>query len=497
MIRVLLVEDEPPVMRMFKTLLENHNQNFVVVATAINGKRALEVLENENIDVVFADIKMPVMDGLQLASEIQKQYPNIYTILVSGYQDFEYAHKALQYRVFDYLLKPVSKDSLGILLDKLEVAVNAFKKENKRKNVMKAINEDVPSQEAGANADCIALLICAGAFPLSSDDSMLPSRAFWDNVDIEAVIEKILNSSQSLVFNGKTSSEKVVVIEMGNIDDGLILTEKLYILLNEIGSLPITIASLDHLISINGISDALRVLRQRLYSGICLCRPTLLITEKSASSKNKAVDTVALSQGIVTSVNKQDKELIKKSLIDAFGKLYETETTQLEAVSFLKGLTSLILSEPDPFDQALLALHIEIEDAISNAVDFNSLSDDLASIFLGIKSNSIKPDAVPTLIQNVEDYLKKNYSSPITNTVLSHEFGFVPSYLSKLFKAYMGLSPAEYLTHYRIDKAKKLMKAQPDLMMKEIASLVGINDQYYFSKLFKKETGQWPTEFVE
>ena len=95
----------------------------------------------------------------------------------------------------------------------------------------------------------------------------------------------------------------------------------------------------------------------------------------------------------------------------------------------------------------------------------------------------------------MEEYLIINYNKNITSDVLSKEFGFVPSYISRLFKRQKGVSPNEYVTKYRIEKTKKLIEENNDLRIKDIADAVGFKESDYFSKTFKRETGMWPTEY--
>ena len=89
-----------------------------------------------------------------------------------------------------------------------------------------------------------------------------------------------------------------------------------------------------------------------------------------------------------------------------------------------------------------------------------------------------------------------NYRKNITSDALACQFGFVQSYVSRIFKRQKGMSPNEFLTNYRIEIAKRHLREQPDMKIRELALLVGFRDSYYFSKIFKKETGMWPTEYA-
>ncbi|MDP4118733.1 MAG: response regulator [Bacillota bacterium] len=498
MINVLLVEDEPPVMRMLEKLLTSHNKNFVVVGRAFNGKRALEILKTENVDVVFTDIKMPVMGGLELAGEIQRHYPGILTVIISGYQDFEFARTAIQYGVYDYLLKPLSRDTLGKLLDKLEVTVSINKKENRHKTLSDAITADTFGPDILQEGECIVLLVCAGAFPLTNNDALLPSRLFWDKNNLANIIRNILGTSDNvMVFNGKSVSEKVIVIENDNKFNRDIFLKQLFEMLNNSKDTAVTIVCTPQPVHIQKVSEMHRLLRTKLYTSVCLCRPAIIISDEIPAEPGKYIDTDALIDNIIRAANSGEPAKIQKSLAETFETLYNGHITQLETVSFLKKTASKIMAISDPFERKLTSISVDIEDALSNTTDFAHLAEDIASIFQNIKEKNDMSgeDKLPALIRNIEDYLCKNYTKTITNSVLAGEFGFVPSYISRLFKSYKGVSPGEYLTNYRINKAKQLIKENPELMVKEISNMVGISDQYYFSKLFKKETGKWPTEF--
>ena len=100
MFRVLLVEDEPPIMRMMKSIIESTTDDFCVAGECINGKTATELLEKEDFDVVITDIKMPVMSGIELAGWIHENKKETIVVIASGYQEFDYARKALEYNSY-------------------------------------------------------------------------------------------------------------------------------------------------------------------------------------------------------------------------------------------------------------------------------------------------------------------------------------------------------------------------------------------------------------
>lgn len=117
---VLVVEDEKLIARNISRSIERVNGNFEVVAMVSNGKEALEIIDELLPNVVFTDICMPVMDGMELAKLIHKKYDFIRCVILSGHNDFVYAKEAIQHRVTDYLLKPINDEELGQVLEHLE-----------------------------------------------------------------------------------------------------------------------------------------------------------------------------------------------------------------------------------------------------------------------------------------------------------------------------------------------------------------------------------------
>lgn len=116
---IMLVEDEPLLSQSLAKHIENLDDSFHVVCQATDGRSALEALKDNDVQLVFTDIRMPVMDGLTLTKKMQEKYPQIITIILSGFADFHYAQDALRSGVFDYLLKPINDEALENVLGKV------------------------------------------------------------------------------------------------------------------------------------------------------------------------------------------------------------------------------------------------------------------------------------------------------------------------------------------------------------------------------------------
>ncbi|MBQ7724401.1 MAG: response regulator [Lachnospiraceae bacterium] len=118
---VLLVDDEYMLRQSLKRKITEIDDSFCISGECGDGNEALSAIEENNIHVVFTDIRMPEMDGLALSKEINEKYPDIITVILTGYADFEYAQEAIRQNVFDYLLKPVSEEKLRAILAKVSL----------------------------------------------------------------------------------------------------------------------------------------------------------------------------------------------------------------------------------------------------------------------------------------------------------------------------------------------------------------------------------------
>ena len=119
-IRVMVVEDEPPIQRSICQKIEETNKNFTVVAAIDNGKDALQYLKEHPVDVMFVDMNLPIVSGKELLDFCSNEKLSVLPVVLSGYTDFEYVKCAITNHAIDYLLKPLKVQELKLVLEKIE-----------------------------------------------------------------------------------------------------------------------------------------------------------------------------------------------------------------------------------------------------------------------------------------------------------------------------------------------------------------------------------------
>ena len=133
MLTILIVDDEKLERNGIKFLLKREKEEFRILE-ASNGKDALGVLMKENVDILFSDVKMPYINGLELSKQARELCPDLEIVIFSGYNDFSYAKEALRYGVVDYVLKPVDPEEFHRTLERVMGHISDRKEETEKQN---------------------------------------------------------------------------------------------------------------------------------------------------------------------------------------------------------------------------------------------------------------------------------------------------------------------------------------------------------------------------
>ncbi|RXZ80279.1 response regulator [Paenibacillaceae bacterium] len=124
MYKILLVEDEMVIRQGLRELIHQSTRHFEVTGEAANGSEALAYLKCEMPDLMITDIRMREMDGLTMVAKARNMYPELLVVIVSGYGEFEYARRAIEYGVFSYLLKPIERHELVAAMQKIQLLLD-------------------------------------------------------------------------------------------------------------------------------------------------------------------------------------------------------------------------------------------------------------------------------------------------------------------------------------------------------------------------------------
>jgi two-component system response regulator YesN len=501
---VMIVEDEVLLRDSIARKVEDFSPEFCVVGTAADGEEALAMLRKFKPDIIITDIVMPTMDGLDFIKKAIELDMQVQFVVLSGYSDFEYAKKAIQCGVRDYLLKPLSEKALQEIL--LKLAREIDNKMDTTNSYFYSLLNNPYTQEMDnfySNAAFYIMLICMGNFVSyhANQDVEEFFDSFWQSIDIHKISLQIdQEHGNPFISHSIYPNERVLIFENPDFPPAHLkqYAEILCEYLNtDFSNLPMSVCYTSSAVTAKDFYISVKKLRKLYYLNYIPWKPQCfhLSTCNESLFVNKSVSAVKIDNIIQYFQN----GLIQTALQELTSTLQSWLKSGVCLDRFFSNLQYLIQSLQRFIPQTYEALwdglcqDIYLSLAISNNSNsfFAELNDLLEKYFtIHLEDNSNEH-----LIKKVKKFIDENFNKPISMLDISNCFHISSSHLSRLFKSVYGQSPINYLISLRIQEACELMQKYPDLEFKHISELIGYSDQHYFSKLFKKHTGLSPTEY--
>lgn len=531
MYRILIVDDEELVRKAILQKIDWQALGFGPVDEAEDGELALEYVRQNHPDVVLTDVRMPFMDGLDLARHLSEEFPDILVVMLSGHDEFEYVQEAMRSRVFEYLLKPISAAGLTEMLTRLTSQLDRAKKERelmlltreqlrqslpllRERFFHRLISRPLNAAEIARiptfldlQTNETAYLVCVfqidqpvtQIFGDSAEDQELLDLSA-SNIILELVGDK------GTVFNDMDN--RPVIIFYGDDTNNRSLTLARSTLLNAIRS-NLTQALRNswsigigrHVSQFGEIAvsyqAAMEVLSYRLIYGC----DRIFDSRDFSQPKTSFFFPAEVIHDLISRLKLEDPAIVQQACAEFFQMLRSQADLSAEnARIVLNDLinnacrTALeILSNETISPNELYS----IQQQVSQTETLQEI-EPLVTKFLSDICNRIRKQQAGhnhSLIFKARRFIEKSYADEELglNQVAEH-ISVSPCYLSILFKRETDETFVEYLTRIRMDKAKDLLRTT-DLKAYQIASMVGYNDPHYFSLCFKKHTGLSPTQY--
>ncbi len=462
---VVLIDDEIRAIQHMRRLLETQSAECQVIAHFLDGRQALESEAILSADIAFVDIMMPGMNGLSLCRQLLNRRPDITIVLLTAYKDFEYAQEAMRMGIHHYWVKHEIRSTN--IQEKMRELLSAMQQDNlvservKNQGFLDALNgtipmSGIPGRQSSAPYAC--LLYLRGADPQAAG---LPEGF----------------AAHHLCF--------------GSVNLFLLYYEKLPNIPSE--------------------CRRLQALCGALTYGALISAPfrPAEYTPKLHHSLLSAVQNLALTQTVAYA----DDALLELLSLNPVDQLEHELMTPLEAALGLwqaQSATALferLWLQPCLRVGNLMALRFVSArlNALAQAYGMHCYPPDapvspsgLAGHFRGELSRILSQDdpSMSLLIKRVKAYIRNNLSSVLQLRQLTREFSLSADYLRKSFKQETGLTLTEYITQERIQKSIELLQTQ-QYKIYEIADRVGFRSAQYFSQVFYKTTGKYPTDYLK
>ncbi|MDP9750149.1 response regulator [Thermoanaerobacter pentosaceus] len=527
MTKLLIVDDEPEVIEGISTLVDWKSHGIEICSFATNGEEALEKIRSLHPDIVLIDIKMPKLDGLQVIEYATKEGLRFESIILSGYDDFYFAQKAIELRSLNYLLKPCKpKEVLDAVLNAKSILEKQKEKEELINKFVEYYNETLPVLKERILNEVI--------FGIRNDKKELEQTfkkydirfasgkycVVLARFDIEKVIDTHLESSikqeaytlacvnliqedlkdfRAEVFRGR--NEIVIILnsdyefDKETTNDLLLkikrsIAEKLGLhLYFGIGKWIDEIRKINH-----SYTQALNALELKFFAD----EIDLLYYDDICITQSSILYPVEEEKAIINSLVLGQKDELNNKIEAFLNSLYNNNVLNKW---FIKSAVLVLLGSVIKicYDKG-----IDLNDIANNRVFENilktnkkeSLKSSLVNLVHMIANKIEQSENKNPIVKAAVNYIEKNYNKNITLESVAKEVYVTPAYLSILFKRELKINFIDYLHKVRIQKAQELFENQ-NLKIYQVANMVGFTDEKYFSQIFKKYTGLTPTQYRE
>lgn len=527
--KVILADDEEEVLQSIRRKLDWESFGFEVVETFLNGRDVIEFLETQEADLVITDIRMPFMDGIELAKHISEDYPQIKVIIISGYGDFNYAKEAMVYRVADYVLKPVNAKEMGAVLQRAREELDREQEEKKSIRLLKSqymehlpiIRESLLNQLVSGNVQKEELFE-----QLEKCEIRIGKAACWtavlfqiDRFEQPAGAEKIDKQYASVYIRNliqeRFREEYNYAIFYSRLGECLIFGMKEP---EQIGKI---------LFRLNGIvRESRRMMGLCLDVGVGKIKKELLEVEASFKEAREALlyrqmakygeviymEDIKLpeqdyilfdeksKERIFSAIKFGDSNDIHAALQEIYEELKERNITgsgwQAWSVSVMNAL--LLFEQQYPtVTETVFGGRLDCMEILGRYKDMDSFLGwlETGALLIGSYFEKERANKNKSIIEIARERIQKKFADPeISLEAVAAEIGLTPNYFSSLFKKETGESFVEYLTRLRLEEAMRMLE-ETDEKIYSVAEKTGYPDAGYFSYIFKKRYGISPIQY--
>lgn len=512
---ILLVEDEEDIRARIASKIEP-NEAFSVVAQANNGYDAFELFEKCIPDVLITDIKMPFVDGITLADNVKLLYPKTKIVFITGFNEFDYAKKAIELGVVGYLSKPISSEDIEKVLQELEYRL----KEDERNLFNAARLKEVYQSQIPALIDYHFNEVLRKRFITENeiDRFKLYGFDFSQGYFTCGFIQLEGDTSLLVSENTRTFLFNAIKKQFSDCNSALVFNSMYglgFCLHHDAETLPNALAKCSEIIDLKATISPVIV-------------KIALSTSFQPFNKfnlhfNRALETMKRFESFhFDCIGKYD-DFVENAVDDAYNASWFDHLDALIRVKSLSEIDDFLEEKLNDHrevrvsDRKLLLklaamcidyadfLHVPLEevsnidifDRLSSFRKISSLWQFFRELIISIRENSTlnQQSKSLALFRNIELVMKQNYQNAnFSMDFVCEHLNVSTSYLTNLFKRHSTTTFNKLLVKLRIDKACELLINTP-LKIYEIAHMVGYSDVYYFSHSFKKQKGVTPKEF--
>lgn len=478
---VLIVEDEKMIRQGIKTMIQRSDVPVEVIIECSNGEMALEVIREQKVDVMFTDIRMPKMDGIELVKQMQSCEHIPLTVAISGYDDFSYAVEMLRNGVREYILKPIEREKITEILTKLneEIMNNQEKVQNKRllgyqqmKHLM--LLESMTEAEMYTLEQQYAEEFYKDAYVVCCENKKERGKMPEDNYIYLADIEGC----------------DIFVVPEDNVE---------LLLRNELK---------DGYIGISRKHRGLSELREAYLEAVAMRKRAFCQNRKTAVADE---ETEHVPMGLILEAEKLTTDAARLQRVQLIGTERREELEKVWHQFFYEVSNGRLT--PEQYEKCMEDFFCDVSKTYRNSVEDvetipcygkpfgeECIGDYEEKLLAGIVKlqeyigSQLDVNRNGQKMKQAVEYIEQNYASDLNMAVVSNYISMNYSLFSYSFKQYTGSNFVNYLKDIRMREAKRLL-AETDMRIIDISQAVGYENEKHFMKIFKSSCGVSPSEY--
>ena len=531
MYKIVIIDDEQEQVEGIKNVIDWERYELTIGGTADNGAKGLELIERILPEIAIVDIKMPVMGGLEMLEEVKKRGIKLQSIILSGYDDFYYAQKAITLQTSNYLLKPCRPEQI---LQSVLKAKNLIIEEKRKSAVLQdyqdLIRDNIPILKErflndllkGNLSDPVVIeqKMVRYGLPFSSFTSeycvVLFSCTWWSAGEQPVAMKTddyLLLAVMEMVKQGLAPEHRCEVLSKGDqviaisqVNGGAyrqnlpFQLEKIKQNIEQLYDLSITVGIGGPVSPLAAIWRSYQQAATAVETGFFTGDHQVIFYDPQMSTGCKFLYPFREVKKVLLSLETGDVETVKTAVEKFFQSLVlagnpgKREIQQL-SLTLVSNILQFCFDQNIELDRSGADI-LPFFDQILQANTLQQLQEKIELFLTGIVQQLAKERERNNIVQFAIDFIKENYQDNINLQVIAEQVNYSPSYLSFLFKQETGKNFVDYLNHYRIEQAKKLLRDTNDKNY-EVAYQVGYQDEKYFYQIFKKYTGLTASQYRE
>ena len=527
-LKVLIVDDEHLIRNLLKMRIKWEDFGMEITGEASSAREALDLVEELVPDIIFTDICMPYMDGIEFSRAVIERFPHIKIVIVTGHDEFEYAKRSIKLGISDFLLKPINAGEIKKVALDLKAKIESERSHIREYEKLKLqLEESLPYLREKFLNELLQNEL---------DEDEIKEKLSYFNISINSGSDYFQTALVEVSSSGKGAVEGeedriLLAIQCADLIRQTFRNDNFVNVFFDNSRKIVILNNNDEI----GLTDCCEMIKTMLINK-CKCFVCIGIGNRVTGLKNVRLSYVeacdALNYKVVAgknqvvnynditfnsenqwrvNINRNEKLSffikagLKEKTVEQLNELFSEHTykrsitidqIRLEAIDILSACQHVIL-ELNMAASDIWSHNMGPYEEVYRIDNLPELKEYLKSLIFDtidkiLNTNRKKANKV---ISQIKEYISKNIqNSGLSLAGVAREFYVSPNHLSRLFKQETTHTFVEYITAIRMEKAVKLLK-ETDFKVYQIGDMVGIDDPHYFSIIFKKFTGLSVNDF--